>query len=164
MVADSYIRPGKDDRQDFGRFISSLPSGSKIQIESLGEIATHRDRLFDALAEIRYSKIGLRIKRRGHGTITANAQFWKITEAIAAAHRSFKSEDTKFGLEQARANGRIGGRRKALSTDQILQAREMRSRGDSILKICTAIGCCRTTYYTHCHDRDRTADRLPEKL
>jgi DNA invertase Pin-like site-specific DNA recombinase len=151
-VNNSAVRPEKGDRQNIGRFISSLPSGSQIQIEHLSELATSLDHLFDALDEIRYSRITLKLKR-GRKMITSTDHFWAIIEAIEMAHRSFKSESTKIGLEQARANGRIGGRKRKLSQKQILQAQDMRRRGESIQKICTTIGCGRTTYYAHCHDQ-----------
>jgi DNA invertase Pin-like site-specific DNA recombinase len=150
MVADS-IRPTKDDRRDIGKFIAALPSEASLEIESLADLAENLNSLFDALEEIQYAGVHLTITCGRKKTIKSDDRFWEIVSAIAIAHKSFKSESTRIGIETARGQGRIGGRQRKLSPAQISQAREMRSRGASVAQICDVIGCGRTTYYAWIH-------------
>lgn len=106
------------------------------------------DRLSRSLADL-IMLIGL-IHRRG-------AKFRSLTEAIdttgpmgelflhmlgsfAQFERAMIRERTMAGLERARAEGRLGGRRPSFTNEQIRSAKELRDHGASWRKAAESIG------------------------
>src|SRR6202020_2152442 len=63
-------------------------------------------------------------------TPPAGRMMMQMVGAFAEFERAMLRERTKAGLESARQNGRVGGRRPKLSTQQQAEITRMVSRGD----------------------------------
>jgi DNA invertase Pin-like site-specific DNA recombinase len=79
-----------------------------------------------------------------------------ILGGIAEFERDLISERTNEGLAAARARGRKGGRRPALSPAKVEHARKLRDGGEhTMTEIAELVGCSRATLY-------RVLDAQPE--
>ena len=66
--------------------------------------------------------------------------FFTMMVAFAELERDMIIDRTKAGLAAAKAQGRTGGRKKALDAKQIKQAKAMKTAGDSYATIAKALG------------------------
>jgi DNA invertase Pin-like site-specific DNA recombinase len=66
--------------------------------------------------------------------------FFTMMVAFAELERDMIIDRTQAGLVAAKAQGRTGGRPKALSAKQVEQARAMKAAGDSYATIAKALG------------------------
>ncbi|WP_230977342.1 recombinase family protein [Georgenia yuyongxinii] len=68
-----------------------------------------------------------------------------IMAAIAQMERRLIQERTLAGLEAARARGRVGGRPRSLTDDQVAEARRMREDGRPVAEIAALFRVARST-------------------
>jgi len=73
--------------------------------------------------------------------------FFTMMVAFAELERDIIIERTRAGLDAAKAQGRTGGRPRALNEDQAAIVRARRAKGESPTAIAKAIGCSRATVY-----------------
>lgn len=82
-------------------------------------------------------------------TAAGELQFHMIA-ALAQFERSLIQERTNAGLAAARARGRLGGRRKKLTDDQVkMAAAMMKNKTVPVNQICETFKIGRTTLYTY---------------
>lgn len=82
-------------------------------------------------------------------TAAGELQFHMIA-ALAQFERSLIQERTNAGLAAARARGRLGGRRKKLTDDQLkMAAAMMKNKTVPVNQICATFQIGRTTLYTY---------------
>lgn len=80
----------------------------------------------------------------------AGNMFFQIAAVFAEYERRQLIERTNAGLEAARARGRKGGRKPALSEKQIRLAKGMlQDPNTTVAEVCSHFGISRTTLYTH---------------
>ena len=85
------------------------------------------------------------------------AAVFHVFAALAEFERALIRERTRAGLTAARARGRRGGRKRALTDKQAALARSMKADpGNSIADICATLGISKRTLYRY------TGDRKPE--
>ncbi|MFD9485813.1 helix-turn-helix domain-containing protein [Streptomyces sp. NPDC059991] len=69
--------------------------------------------------------------------------------AFAELERDMIVERTRAGLEAAKAQGRTGGRPKAMTADMIAAVKARRADGESYGAIAKALGVGQATVYRH---------------
>jgi hypothetical protein len=80
--------------------------------------------------------------------------------ALAEFERDLIGERTKAGLSAARARGRKGGRKPALTQKQIALAKSMKAdRHNSIADICTTLKISKRTLYRYTGERHAETER-----
>ncbi|MFF0220924.1 recombinase family protein [Streptomyces sp. NPDC004629] len=75
--------------------------------------------------------------------------FFTMMVAFAELERDMIVERTRAGLEAAKAQGRTGGRPKAMTEDMIAAAKARRAAGESYGTIAKALGVGQATVYRH---------------
>lgn len=87
-------------------------------------------------------------------TTTASGKlFFHLFGAIAEFERELIRERTNAGLAAARARGRVGGRRKVLSTKKIEMGKALAAdKSRSVKDICEILQCSTATFYRYCHN------------
>ncbi|ROS28991.1 DNA invertase Pin-like site-specific DNA recombinase [Rathayibacter sp. PhB127] len=63
-----------------------------------------------------------------------------MVRALARVGTSTRSEETRRGLDRARAAGRVGGRPSVMTPPRLREARRMRASGSSVVQIAEALG------------------------
>ena len=132
--AIEYARPGDTlvvwrlDR--FGRSLKDLVT----KVERLGE-----------------KEVGFRsLKENIDTTSSAGKLQFHIFSALAEFERDLNRERTMAGLRAARERGRVGGRPRALSEEDLPQVQAlMRQPGVSTRQICERFGISRATLYRY---------------
>ena len=121
---------GRWDRPELHRLLDQLRKGDVLVVwkldrlsRSLRDVLTIMERLSDGGA-------GFRSLTEAIDTTTpAGRMMMQMVGAFAEFERAMLRERTKAGLESARREGRIGGRRPKLSAQQQAEIRKMVSKG-----------------------------------
>ena len=122
---------GRWDRPELHRLLDQLRKRDVLVVwrldrlsRSLREVVTIMERLGEAGA-------GFRSLTEAIDTTTpAGRMMMKMVRAFADFERAMLKERTKAGLDAAREEGRIGGRRPKLTPQQQVEIRKMVSKGD----------------------------------
>lgn len=122
---------GRWDRPELHRLLDQLRKGDVLVVwkldrlsRSLRDVLTIMDRLGEAGA-------GFRSLTEAIDTTTpAGRMMMQMVGAFAEFERAMLKERTKAGLDAAREEGRIGGRRPKLTPQQQAEIRKMVSKGD----------------------------------
>ena len=102
------------------------------------------DRIEEKGADFRSIVEGLRTDT-AHGRMT-----FQIFGALAEFERELIRERTQAGLEAARKRGRVGGRPRAMSEEDVEIAQSLVKSGDVPIKqICETVGVSRSTLYRY---------------
>ncbi|HEC8458216.1 TPA: recombinase family protein, partial [Salmonella enterica subsp. enterica serovar Poona] len=75
--------------------------------------------------------------------------FFHVMSALAEMERELIVERTNAGLAAARAQGRIGGRRPSLSSDEIAQLQRLVKNGHHRKQLAIIYGVSRSTIYKY---------------
>jgi len=134
------------NRPGLNECLSHLDAGDVLavwRIDRLGRSSADLVRLVTDLGE---QGVQFRSLTEGIDTTTAGGELvFTIFAAVAQMERRLIQERTKAGLAAARRRGRIGGRPRVLSPDQVREARRMRSDGRSQQEIADVLKVGRTT-------------------
>ncbi len=145
----------KTDRPELERAIASLRSGDTFSVWRLDRLGRSTRHLLDCIDEIQAAGANFHSVIEGFDTATASGRlFFTVAAAFAEFERHIICERTKAGLAAARARGRTGGRRRALSAAEIETAKILRNNGLSVREICQTLNIGRTTFYAWCFSRD----------
>ncbi|EKN4012642.1 recombinase family protein, partial [Yersinia enterocolitica] len=75
--------------------------------------------------------------------------FFHVMSALAEMERELIVERTKAGLVAARAEGRIGGRRRIMTTEVVERARRMFANGASMHQVALVLDVSPKTIYKY---------------
>jgi len=121
---------GRWERPELHRLLDQLRKGDVLVVWKLDRLSRSlRDvlTLMERLGEI---KVGFRSLTEAIDTTTpAGRMMMQMVGAFAEFERAMLRERTKVGLESARREGRIGGRRPKLSPQQETEISRMVSKG-----------------------------------
>ncbi len=122
---------GRWDRPELQRLLDQLRKSDVLVVwkldrlsRSLRDVLTIMERLGEAGAEFRSLTEAI------DTTTPAGRMMMQMVGAFAEFERAMLKERTKAGLDSAREEGRIGGRRPKLSPQQQTEIRKMVSKGD----------------------------------
>lgn len=122
---------GRWDRPELHRLLDQLRKGDVLVVWKLDRLSRSlRDVLvlMERLADV---KAGFRSLTEAIDTTTpAGRMMMQMVGAFAEFERAMLKERTKAGLDAARQEGRIGGRRPKLSAQQQTEIRKMVAKGD----------------------------------
>ncbi len=123
--------------------------GDVLTITKLDRLGRSLHNLVEMSVKLADLGVGLRVIQQGIDTTTAGGRlYFGIMASIAEFERELISERTRDGLAAARARGRKGGRKRALSEIQKATARQMYdSKQYTIQQIADALHCSPATIY-----------------
>ncbi|MGL5285916.1 MAG: recombinase family protein [Aeromonas sp.] len=137
-------RPGLD------RLLDKAREGDVVVVWRLDRLARSMKDLLELVETLKTKGVGLRSLHEDINTTTANGMLiLHIFAALAQFEAALLKERTLAGLQAARAQGRIGGRKPALTPEQVKMVRAMQSAGISKMEICRQMGVARATLYRH---------------
>ncbi len=143
-------RPGLTGALDY------LRPGDTLVVWKLDRLGRSVKDVLTIADDLHERGIGVRIltgKLSGTYTPTGEGKFFfTMMAAFAELERDMIHERTMAGLEAARAQGRVGGRPKAMDDDKLAAAKARRQRGESPAVIARALGVSRATVYRYLGD------------
>jgi len=122
---------GRWDRPELHRLLDQLRKGDVLVVWKLDRLSRSLRDVLTIMEHLRESSAGFRSVTEAIDTTTAAGRMMmQMVGAFAEFERAMLRERTKAGLDAAREEGRIGGRRPKLTEQQQAEIRKMVTRGD----------------------------------
>ena len=122
---------GRWDRPELHRLLDNLRKGDVLVVWKLDRLSRSLRDVLIIMERLAEAKAGFRSLTEAIDTTTpAGRMMMQMVGAFAEFERAMLRERTKAGLEAAREEGRIGGRRPKLSPQQQTEIRKMVIKGD----------------------------------
>lgn len=144
----------RDDRPSLAACLKALRKGDVLVVWKLDRLGRDLRHLVNTVQELADRGIGFKVLA-GQGTdintTTASGKLvFGIFAALAEFERELISERTRAGLAAARARGRKGGRKFALTKAQVRLAQaSMGKRETQVTELCEELGVTRVTLYRY---------------
>lgn len=151
----SDLASGKqDDRPGLEACLKALREGDVLVVWKLDRLGRSLHHLVRTVAMLTERRVGLRVLTGQGAQIDTTTAAGRLSFGIFAALAEFESElireRTMAGLEAARARGRQGGRKFALTKSQIRLAQAaMQNRDTSVADLCKELGIRPVTLYRY---------------
>ena len=144
----------KDDRPGLEACLKALRSGDVLVIWKLDRLGRSLHHLVKTVTTLSDRGIGLKVLTGQGAQIDTTTAAGRLSFGIFAALAEFESElireRTMAGLQAARARGRKGGRKFALSKAQVRMAQTaMANRDTSVVDLCKELGVKPVTLYRY---------------
>ena len=144
----------KDDRPGLEACLKALRSGDVLVIWKLDRLGRSLHHLVKTVTTLSDRGIGLKVLTGQGAQIDTTTAAGRLSFGIFAALAEFESElireRTMAGLQAARARGRKGGRKFALSKAQVRMAQAaMANRDTSVVDLCKELGVKSVTLYRY---------------
>src|SRR5215217_7044483 len=138
-------RPGLEDA------LSHLRTGDTLVVWRLDRLGRSLRHLIDTVTNLQEKGVGFKSLTESIDTTTSGGRLvFNIFSSLAQFEREIIKERTQAGLQAARARGRTGGRRKALTENQVQQLRQLAADPEhSVEEICKTFGISRMTFYRY---------------
>ena len=122
---------GRWDRPELQRLLDQLRKGDVLVVWKLDRLSRSLRDVLTIMERLAEAKAGFRSLTEAIDTTTpAGRMMMQMVGAFAEFERAMLRERTKAGLEAARREGRIGGRRPKLTLQQQAEIIRMVSRGN----------------------------------
>ncbi len=122
---------GRWDRPELHRLLDQLRKGDVLVVWKLDRLSRSLRDVLIIMERLADAKAGFRSLTGAIATTTpAGRMMMQMVGAFAEFERAMLKERTKAGLDAAREEGRIGGRRPKLTPQQQVEIRKMVSKGD----------------------------------
>jgi len=153
-IYEDHASGRKDNRPGLTACLKALREGDILVVWKLDRLGRDLKHLVNTVQDLAKRNIGFKVLA-GQGanidTTTANGRLvFGIFAALAEFEAELIRERTMAGLAAARARGRNGGRKFALSKSQIRLAQaSMAVRDTKVSELCKEIGVTRATLYRY---------------
>ncbi|MEV4180159.1 recombinase family protein [Streptosporangium canum] len=139
----------KTERPELGKLLEYVRAGDTLVVWKLDRLGRSMRHLVETVESLKERGIHFRSLQENIDTSTATGKLiFHIFAALAEFERDLIRDRTEAGLAAARARGRVGGRKRALSPVQVDVARTMHeSRKHTLAEIARALRVSRATVY-----------------
>jgi DNA invertase Pin-like site-specific DNA recombinase len=137
------------DRPGLTQALSHLRPGDTLVVWRLDRLGRSLAHLIDTIEQLQEQGIGFRSLQEQIDTTTSGGKLvFHVFGALAEFERDLIRERTHAGLAAARARGRLFGRPKVLSPQQVKQLQTLaKDDQNTVAEICQTLGISRATYY-----------------
>jgi DNA invertase Pin-like site-specific DNA recombinase len=135
-------RPALDE------LVAAAGAGDTVVVCRLDRLGRSLPDLLNLIEDLTIRNIGLRSLAEQIDTTSATGRLvLHVFGALAEFERALMHERTMAGLTAARSRGRVGGRPRALTTDQLAHAQALAAGGTPVREIAELLGAGRSTVY-----------------
>lgn len=144
-------RPGLAEALDYMR------GGDTLVVWRLDRLGRSLSNLIEVVRNLDDDGVGFRSLREQVDTTTTGGKLvFHVFGALAEFERELIRERTSAGLRAARARGRVGGRRKRMTPEQVQQASLLlANRSCDVAEVCRTFGVHRATLYRNVKNYQR---------
>jgi DNA invertase Pin-like site-specific DNA recombinase len=139
----------KQSRPGLDKALEQLRPCDTLVVWRLDRLGRSLKHLIEVVEDLNAQGIGFASLTESLDTTTSNGKLiFHIFCSLAEFERNIIRERTLAGLAAARARGRKGGRKQAISQKKIATLQHLADTStDSIADICKSLGISRSTYY-----------------
>ena len=138
----------KANRPELNRMKEQLRNGDTIVITRLDRLGRSTKDLLNLVSDLKDQGVNLEVIEQNINTSTPEGKlFFTLVASFAEFEREIMRARTIDGLASARARGRVGGRKPAMSQAKISTARQMYAEGKFVKDIAEVLGVSRPTIY-----------------
>ena len=138
----------KANRPELNRMKEQLRDGDTIVITRLDRLGRSTKDLLNLVSDLKEQGVNLEVIEQNINTSTPEGKlFFTLVASFAEFEREIMRARTIDGLASARARGRVGGRKPAMSPAKVATAKQMYSEGKFVKEIAEVLGVSRPTIY-----------------
>ena len=139
----------KGDRPQLAAALDHLRPGDTLVVWRLDRLGRSLRHLIETISLLDARQVGFRSLTESIDTTTTSGRLlFHIFGSLAEFERDLIRDRTAAGLESARARGRVGGRKPALTGDKLALARSLYAgKEHTATTIATMLGVSRATVY-----------------
>lgn len=138
----------KRERPILNLLLDALRPGDVLVIYKLDRLSRSLKDLMEIADKLQQKKVGLvSLTQQIDTTTPIGKLFFHLVGAIGELEREQILERTAAGLEVARKNGRLIGRKRRIKPETVEVARSMVAAGKTKVDVCKALGIGRTRLY-----------------
>jgi DNA invertase Pin-like site-specific DNA recombinase len=139
------------ERPGLTQALSHLRAGDTLVVWRLDRLGRSLPHLIETVGQLQERGVGFRSLQEQIDTTTSGGKLvFHVFGALAEFERDLIRERTHAGLQAARARGRLFGRPKLLSPQQIKQLQSLaKDEQNTVIEICQTLGISRATYYRY---------------
>lgn len=165
IITDYGISGAKFERDGLEEVLSLLGGGDSLVVVKLDRLGRSLKHLIETIDVINNKGASFVSLTEGMNTKTSTGRLlFNIFGAIAEFERDLIRERTIAGLEAARANGTLLGRRKKLNPSQVDLAKKLRDEGHTVQYICNILRISPKTFYNYCDEIPTFTKGRPKML
>ena len=147
-------------RPGLKRALRRLRAGDVLVVWKLDRLGRSVRDLITLVSELQARGVNFRSLTDSIDTSTpAGRFFFHVMSALAEMERELIVERTRAGLAAAREQGRIGGRRRIMTTEVVERCRQMLVNGASRQQVSAVIGVDVKTIYRYCPASEVIVDK-----
>ena len=139
------------DRPELKAALEYLRKGDTLVVWRLDRLARSLKQLIETVEDLEAHGIGFMSLTENLDTTTPGGKLvFHIFAGLAEFERSIVRERVNAGLQAAKARGRVGGRPRLISDDDITAAKAMLKDGKfTVAEVAKRIGCSPATLYRY---------------
>lgn len=148
------VSGSKSDRPGLDEVLNYLRKGDCLVVWRLDRMGRNLKHLISVVEDLEKRGIGFSSLQEGINTSTPGGKLiFHVFGALAEFERCLIQERTQAGLAAARARGRLGGRKRKLTSKQVEIMFNMHdSKKHSIREICKTFGITTPTFYNYLNE------------
>ena len=141
----------KRDRPELAATLTYARQGDTIVVWKLDRLARSLKQLIETVEALEERGVGFRSLTETIDTTSAGGRLvFTIFAGLAEFERSIIKERTRAGLDAARARGRVGGRPRSISDEDVAAAKALLKDPEiTVKKVVERIGCSEATLYRY---------------
>ncbi len=141
----------KRDRPELTAALDYARQGDTLVVWKLDRLARSLKQLVETVEGLEEREVGFRSLTETIDTTSAGGRLvFAIFAGLAEFERSIIKERTSAGLEAARLRGRVGGRPRSVSDEDIAAAKALlKDPKITVKKVAERIGCSEATLYRY---------------
>lgn len=155
-IFSDVVSGSKNERAGLNEALAFLREGDSLVVWKLDRLGRSLRDLINIVQGLDERKISFVCTTQNIDTRTPSGKlFFHIFGALAEYEREIIRERTNAGLSAARSRGHTGGRKRAMSDEQIEQAKAMMANKNlKIRSICQTLGVSKATLYKYAPAND----------
>lgn len=151
----------KSDRAGLADALAYAREGDSVVVWKLDRLGRSMKGLIDLAAALDVRKVDLISITDGINTKSAAGRFFfNVMAALATMERELILERTNAGLAAARRAGRVGGRKRSMTTAKLDAARTLLGAGKPHKEVAVSISISLPTLYRYFPAIDRINDKI----
>lgn len=156
QIFEDKISGKSSDRPGLKRAMRAMSEGDTLVVWKLDRLGRSVRHLIALIEELKKRGVHFRSLTDSIDTGTAMGRFFfHVMSALAEMERELIVERTLAGLAAARAEGRIGGRRRIMTPEVVERAKRMFTNGASLHQVALVIDVSPKTIYKYISAEER---------